>query len=75
MAPSASSGRTWLASSITSRSNDTTPGVRNCATEIGLINSTGLIRWIAAGAVRKSLRSAICCRLLPISPRKTFISP
>ena len=46
MAPSASSGFTWLASSMTSRSNSAAPGGRNCATESGLISITGFTCWI-----------------------------
>ena len=30
---------------MTSRSKVTDPGGRNCATEIGLISITGLMRW------------------------------
>jgi len=59
-APSASTGRTWLASSISIKSKDkpSSPSrSKNCATLIGLIMNTGLTAWIACPASLSSRRS------------------
>ena len=49
-APSASTGRTWLASSNTTRSKPTDPGGMYLAIESGLIMNTGLMLCTARPA-------------------------
>ena len=69
MAPMASAGRTWLASSIRSKSNFSLPGARYCATDKGLMRKTGLIATTASAAVSRSLRKRMWRFFLLASPR------
>ncbi len=47
MEPNASTGRTWLASSKTTRSKSTLSGGKYFGTDMGLIMNTGLRAWMA----------------------------
>ena len=59
MAPRASTGRTWLASSNTTRSKATEPGGMYLAIDSGLIMKTGLMLWMARPASFMSRRTAM----------------
>ena len=75
IAPNASTGRTWLASSINRRSNSISPGCKYWAIEIGLIMKTGLMAWIALPASFSNLRNGKCRRFFCISLRSIPTSP
>ena len=71
IAPRASTGLTWLASSKTTRSKSRAPGSRKLAIESGLIMKTGLIAWMASPALRTSCRIGRCRRFFWISRLST----
>ncbi len=75
MTPNASSGLICEASSITRMSNSALPGGKNCATEIGLMSMTGLMRWTIGPAFRITQRIGLWPRFRAISPRMMPISP
>ena len=75
IAPSASTGLTWLASSNITKSNSITPGGKKLAMDMGLIIQTGLMACIARPASSTSLRIGIWRDLLLNSVRKIFTCP